>query len=48
MEFQAEIDFWEWLFKEAEVKDRSYSDKKFDQCYMTTPVFEYWLLLEEE
>ena len=44
------IDFWEWLFNEVEVEDISYLDKKFDQSYMTTPVFESWLnkLLEEE
>jgi hypothetical protein len=44
------INFWEWLFKEVEVKDVSHLDKKFDQSYMTTPVFESWLnkLLEEK
>ena len=43
-------DFWEWLFKEVEVKDISHLDKKFDQNYMTTPMFEYWFkkLLEEK
>jgi hypothetical protein len=43
-------DFWEWLFKEVEVKDISHLNKKFDQCYMTTPMFEYWFkkLLEEK
>ena len=45
-----EINFWEWLFKEVEVKDISHLDKKFDQNYMTTPMFEYWFkkLLEEK
>ncbi len=44
------INFWEWLFKEVEVKDVSHLDKKFDQSYMTTPVFEDWMkkLLEEK
>jgi hypothetical protein len=37
-----EINFWEWLFKEAGVKNVSHLDKKFDQCYMTTPVFVCW------
>jgi hypothetical protein len=37
------IDFWEWLFKEVEVKDISHLDKKFDQNYMTTPVFTKWI-----
>ncbi len=35
-------DFWEWLFKEVEVKDISHLDKKFDQHYMTTHVFTKW------
>jgi len=34
--------FWEWLFIEIEVKDISHLDKKFDQQYMTTPVFTNW------
>lgn len=37
-------DFWEWLFKEIEVKDISHLSRKFDQHYMTTPVFEQWLM----
>ena len=37
-----ENDFWEWLFKEVEVKDISHLGRKFDQQYMTTPVFEKW------
>lgn len=36
--------FWEWLFKEIEVKDISHLNKKFDQHYMTTPVFEEWFI----
>ena len=42
-------DFWEWLFKEVEVRDMSHLHKKFDQHYMTTPVFIVWFkkLLKE-
>jgi hypothetical protein len=42
-------DFWEWLFKEVEVRDTSHLYKKFDQHYMTTPVFIVWFkkLLKE-
>jgi len=36
-------DFWEWLIKEVEIKDISHLGRKFDQQYMTTPVFEKWL-----
>ena len=35
-------DFWEWLFGEIEIKDISPLDRKFDQQYMTTPVFTKW------
>ena len=35
-------DFWEWLIKEVEIKDISHLDRKFDQHYMTTPVFQKW------
>ena len=38
------LDFFEWLFKEIEVKDISHLNKKFDQHYMTTPVFEKWFI----
>jgi hypothetical protein len=34
--------FWEWLIKEVEIKDISHLSRKFDQHYMTTPVFEQW------
>jgi hypothetical protein len=36
------LDFFEWLIKEVEIKDISHLDRKFDQHYMTTPVFTKW------
>jgi hypothetical protein len=39
----SKIDFWEWLFKEIGVKDVSHLNKKFDQFYMTIPVFQEWI-----
>ena len=35
-------EFWDWLIKEIEIKDISHLDRKFDQHYMTTPVFTKW------
>lgn len=45
-----ENDFWEWLFKEVEIGDVSCLNRKFDQSYMTIPVFTVWFkkLLEEK